>query len=148
MTILLSMMISFQIKAQVRSRAIVSPEVHDDQTVTFRMTAREADTVILLLPDVNINKVMRKNESGVWSTTIGPFGPEGIIYLYTSCMGLVAAQKTDCMPATRIFQICLIKKALNILFTQREGLIPELFGGYIFMKHYRYYLNDICRMKG
>jgi hypothetical protein len=50
MTILLSMMISFQIKAQVRLRAIVSPEVHDDQTVTFRMTAREADTVILLLP--------------------------------------------------------------------------------------------------
>jgi hypothetical protein len=36
--IMLTIMIPFQVKAQVRTRAIVSPEVYPDQTVTFRIT--------------------------------------------------------------------------------------------------------------
>ena len=68
--------------AQVRTRAIVSPEVHPDQTATFRITARDAKTVNLSIPDVKITKAMEKNESGVWSVTIGPLEPD----IYCLCL--------------------------------------------------------------
>jgi cobalamin synthase len=38
--IMLTIMIPFQVKAQVRTRAVISPEVHPDQTVTFRIIAK------------------------------------------------------------------------------------------------------------
>jgi len=68
--------------AQVRTRAIVSPEVHPDQTATFRITAKEAKTVNLLIPDVKITQAMEKNESGVWSVTIGPLEPDIYSYVF------------------------------------------------------------------
>jgi enterochelin esterase-like enzyme len=78
--IMLAIMIPFQVKAQVRTRAIVSPEVHPDQTVTFRILAKNANTVDLVLPDINITRPMEKNESGLWSITAGPLEPD--IYVY------------------------------------------------------------------
>ncbi len=38
--IMLTIMIPFQVKAQVRTRAVVSPEVHPDQTVSFRIMTK------------------------------------------------------------------------------------------------------------
>jgi hypothetical protein len=35
--IIITFMISFQLKAQMRNQAIVSPELNPDQTVTFRI---------------------------------------------------------------------------------------------------------------
>ena len=78
--IMLTIMIPFQVKAQVRTRAVVSPEVHPDQTATFRIAAKDANTVDLVLPDINITKPMEKNASGLWSITIGPI--ESDIYVY------------------------------------------------------------------
>jgi enterochelin esterase-like enzyme len=77
---LFSFMFPLQTIAQVRSRAIVSPEVNADQTATFRLTAKDAKTVNLVLPDINVTKPMEKNETGLWSITIGPLEPD--IYVY------------------------------------------------------------------
>ena len=80
--VLLSLMLSFQVNGQGRSRTLASTEVHDDQTITFRITARDADTVRLLLPDIGINEVMQKEGDGVWSLTIGPLAPDIYAYVF------------------------------------------------------------------
>jgi enterochelin esterase-like enzyme len=80
--VILSIIIPFQLNAQVRTRAIVSPEVHPDQTATFRITAKEAKTVNLLIADIKITQAMEKNESGVWSVTIGPLEPDIYSYVF------------------------------------------------------------------
>jgi enterochelin esterase-like enzyme len=80
--IMLTIMIPFQVKAQVRIRAIVSPEVDPDQTVTFRIQAEDAKNVALKMNDAGIVDPlpMQKDESGVWSITVGPLEPD--IYVY------------------------------------------------------------------
>jgi enterochelin esterase-like enzyme len=80
--IMLTIMIPFQVKAQVRIRAIVSPEVDPDQTVTFRIQAEDAKNVALKMNDAGIVDPlpMQKDESGVWSITVGPLEPD--IYWY------------------------------------------------------------------
>lgn len=80
--VILTTTISYQVSAQVRSRAIVSPEVHPDQTATFRITAKDAKTVTLQIPDIKIDKVMEKDEAGVWSVTIGPLEPDIYAYVF------------------------------------------------------------------
>ena len=80
MMVVSAILVSFHLSAQVRSRAIVSPEVHPDQTATFRITAKDAKSVNLQIPDIKIDKIMEKNEAGVWSVTVGPLEPD--IYAY------------------------------------------------------------------
>jgi enterochelin esterase-like enzyme len=80
--VILIIMIPATITAQVRNRAIVSPEVHPDQSATFRITAREAKSVNLSIPDAKITQSMEKNESGVWSVTIGPLDPDIYSYVF------------------------------------------------------------------
>ncbi|MBN2863055.1 MAG: hypothetical protein JXN62_07830 [Bacteroidales bacterium] len=81
--LMLAIMISFQVKAQVRTRAIVSPEIFPDQTVIFRISAKDADSVYLVLPDINITIPMEKDESGLWSITVGPLEPDIYVYNFT-----------------------------------------------------------------
>ena len=68
---ILAIAISFQAKTQVRTPAIVSPQVFPDQTVTFRISVKDADsaavrnteqdsTLISLLSDpAKINRDLR-----------------------------------------------------------------------------------------
>lgn len=77
-----AILVSFQLSAQIRTRAIVSPEVHPDQTATFRITAKDAKMVNLQIPDIKIDKLMEKNESGVWSVTVGPLEPDIYAYVF------------------------------------------------------------------
>jgi len=55
----------------------VSPEVHPDRTITFRLKAPQANTVALMWSG---SKPMTKDADGLWSLTIGPVEPE--IYTY------------------------------------------------------------------
>ena len=55
----------------------VSPEIHPDRTVTFRLLAPQANTVAL---SWNGTKPMAKDASGLWSITVGPVEPD--IYTY------------------------------------------------------------------
>ena len=63
-----------------RPTPIVSPEIHADNTVTFRLKAPDAQKVALW-GDLNSNTELVKDENGVWSATIGPLAPD--IYGYS-----------------------------------------------------------------
>jgi enterochelin esterase-like enzyme len=59
---------------------LISPEVHPDRTITFRLRAPDAVNVSLSFPGSG-SKPMAKDASGLWTVTIGPVEPE--IYEYT-----------------------------------------------------------------
>jgi enterochelin esterase-like enzyme len=54
----------------------VSPEVHADRSVTFRVRAPNATNVAVNGEWGGGNKDMTKDENGNWSVTIGPLAPE------------------------------------------------------------------------
>ncbi len=69
------------------SAPINSPEVHDDQTVTFRVKAPEAQKVELNPGAINTAQgkgrepiPFTKGEEGVWTLTIGPLPPDMYAY--------------------------------------------------------------------
>ena len=56
---------------------IVSPQIHPDKTVTFRLSAPKAAEVTLNGSwDGAANLPMTKDDVGVWSTTVGPLGDQ------------------------------------------------------------------------
>jgi enterochelin esterase-like enzyme len=59
----------------------VSPEVHPDRTVTFRVRAPKA-TEVTLTADWQASgaEQMTKDDAGVWSITVGPLEPGAAIY--------------------------------------------------------------------
>ncbi len=70
---------------------LVSPEVHPDRRVTFRLRAPKA-TVITLRGDwmpASTREKLTKDESGVWSATLGPLAPD--VYAYNFSIDGVAA---------------------------------------------------------
>jgi enterochelin esterase family protein len=58
---------------------LVSPEIHADRKVTFRIRAPKATEVALSLGGA---KPMTKDASGLWSITIGPLAPELYEYAF------------------------------------------------------------------
>jgi enterochelin esterase family protein len=62
------------------AQRLVSPEVHADRTVTFRIRAPQASSASLALQG---SKPMSKDESGLWSITVGPLDPEIYEYSFT-----------------------------------------------------------------
>ena len=58
----------------------VSPEVHADRTVTFRIRAPKASEVAVAFQGV---KPMAKDADGTWSLTVGPLEPEIYEYSFT-----------------------------------------------------------------
>lgn len=58
---------------------MISPEVHSDGKVTFRLRAPKAAEVSVAIGGKS--QPMNKDESGLWTLTIGPMPPE--IYTYT-----------------------------------------------------------------
>ncbi|MFZ2644421.1 MAG: hypothetical protein WA117_25755 [Verrucomicrobiia bacterium] len=65
--------------AEPARRNIVSPEVRADRTVTFRLLAPKVAQVALNAESGR--KPMAKDDSGLWSVTVGPLEPD--IYAYT-----------------------------------------------------------------
>lgn len=64
---------------------VISPDVHDDHTVTFRVKAPNAKEVLLtgsmfVGSEARKRAPFMKDESGIWTLTIGPLTPE--IYFY------------------------------------------------------------------
>ncbi len=65
---------------------VISPEVHDDQTVTFRLMAPNATIVtvtgtMFVGAEAGKNVPLIKGANGLWSLTIGPLVPD--IYIYS-----------------------------------------------------------------
>ncbi|HUO21002.1 MAG TPA: alpha/beta hydrolase-fold protein, partial [Caulobacteraceae bacterium] len=61
----------------------LSPDVHADRTITFRIVAPTAPVVNLIFADHGYP--MTKDDKGVWSATLGPFEPD--IYGYSFDIG-------------------------------------------------------------
>ena len=63
---------------------LISPEIHNDHSVTFRLFAPQAKEVRLVsdcLPEGKNFEDLQKDESGLWSCTINKLNPE--LYGYT-----------------------------------------------------------------
>ncbi|MHC4440062.1 MAG: esterase, partial [Planctomycetota bacterium] len=70
-----------QLQAQ-RFQRIISPEVHQDSRVTFRLRAPQAKLVEVNAGFVQGNRPMEKNENGLWSITLGPVKPDIYEYIF------------------------------------------------------------------
>src|SRR3569832_2404446 len=62
------------------NNAPVSPEIHADRSVTFRLFAPKASEVLLMgspgiLEVIKKPMALEKDGKGVWSVTIGPIAP-------------------------------------------------------------------------
>jgi enterochelin esterase family protein len=71
----------------------VSPEVHPDRTVTFRLFAPKASEVVLMgspgiLEVIKEPKPLQKDDQGVWSLTVGPLPAGFYTYGYAIDGGL------------------------------------------------------------
>ena len=64
-----------------RAPSISSPDVHTDNTVTFKYYSRTAQKVSLSGEFLTASQPMTKDTSGVWSITVGPIKPD--IYLFS-----------------------------------------------------------------
>jgi enterochelin esterase-like enzyme len=61
---------------------VVSPEVHADRTVTFRIAAPKATEVTLTGDWVDGAQKLTNADDGVWSVTLGPMPPSTYIYTF------------------------------------------------------------------
>ena len=83
-----------QLRAQMR-QSIVSPEIHQNHDVTFRLRAPQAKQVELEAGFVQNNQPMKKDENGLWSITLGPVEPD--IYEYNFLVdGLQVVDPSNC----------------------------------------------------
>lgn len=74
-------MIPFALQAQPpRGPLVVSPQVNQDKTITFRYMSPSAKDVKLSGQFINGQVAMTKDASGIWSITVGPVNPD--IYPY------------------------------------------------------------------
>jgi enterochelin esterase family protein len=63
--------------AQAAAPRVVSPEVHPNKTVTFRLLAPNARAVTVNGSwDQSVNTPMTRDDQGVWSVTMGPLGEQ------------------------------------------------------------------------
>jgi len=78
--ILPALLIAGITKAQ-RAPSLSSPDVHPDNTITFRYYSRTAQKVFISGEMLTARQPMTKDTSGVWSVTVGPVKPD--IYPYS-----------------------------------------------------------------
>jgi enterochelin esterase family protein len=69
------------LQAQFR-QSIVSPEIHQDHRVTFRLRAPQAKQVELEAGFVQGDQPMEKDENGLWSITLKPVKPDIYEYIF------------------------------------------------------------------
>lgn len=62
--------------AQDRPAPIVSPEIHADRTITFRLRAPDVKAVTVGGEWDGKRSAMSKDQDGVWSATVGPIAPD------------------------------------------------------------------------
>jgi enterochelin esterase-like enzyme len=73
-------LLQFKAFAQPRGPFVRSPQVHEDKTVTFEYLAPNAQKVTLNGQFLSGPVEMKKEDQGIWRTTVGPISPD--IYPY------------------------------------------------------------------
>ena len=80
-----------EISGQPGRQGFISPEVHTDRTVTFRFLAPNAKEVKLSTQFISGQQLMTKNDTGIWSITLGPVEPD----IYPYCFVVDGIQVAD-----------------------------------------------------
>ena len=70
------------IAAGQRPPSISSPDVHPDNTITFRYYSRTAQKVSVSGEMLTAPQQMTKDTSGVWSVTVGPVKPDIFVFIH------------------------------------------------------------------
>src|SRR5579862_1846396 len=70
--------------AQTPPAPVISPEVHEDNRVTFRFRAPNAKEVLLSVEGAPKDLAMEKDEQGVWSVTSEPMTPDFYGYAFVA----------------------------------------------------------------
>ena len=78
----LPFLLSLAISLPAFAQPVVSPEVHGDGTVTFRLKAPEAKAVQLHCEGV-LRPEMVKDAQGIWSFTTEPLAPDFYVYSFS-----------------------------------------------------------------
>jgi enterochelin esterase-like enzyme len=89
----------------------VSPEIHADHTVTFRLSAPKANEVTLNGSWEGARDIkMSKNDSGIWSTTVGPLAAQlwGYWYLVDGVKALDPSNGETQRDGSRIDNLLMI----------------------------------------
>jgi enterochelin esterase-like enzyme len=81
LTTLLRIFMAASAPAQTPPPPVISPEVHADRSVTFRLRAPNDKEVAVRLEGVPNSIPMQKDDQGVWSVTTDPLAPD--YYGYT-----------------------------------------------------------------
>lgn len=76
----LALTMSDAINDEIRAQ-LVSPQVNDDRSVTFRLRAPNAESVLVKGIAGHADIVMAKSDRGIWEATSEPLAPE--LYSYT-----------------------------------------------------------------
>jgi len=102
---------------------LLSPDIHPDQTVTFRFSAPLATEVTLngSWPDAR-NIKMAKDDAGIWSVTVGPLGAQlwGFWYMVDGVKALDPNDSETQRDGTRIDNLLLITGAADDLWTFKD----------------------------
>ncbi len=62
--------------------AVISPEVHPDKTITFRLNAPQAKNVAVNIGFAERPQPMSRDSNGVWGVTLGPVQPDIYDYVF------------------------------------------------------------------
>jgi len=80
--LLLCFCLASQLRAARQRQSIISPEVHRDHRVTFRLKAPQAKDVTVNVRFAEGNQSMQKDENGLWNITLGPVKPDIYDYVF------------------------------------------------------------------
>ena len=116
--------------------AVVSPELHADGRITFRLSAPKATEVTLRGEWMGSGKreALAKDEKGVWSVTVGPIAPD--LYSYTfSVDGLTIADPRNPMVklGARSGPVSLVDMAADLKSRHSFRDVPH---GVVHIHHY------------
>lgn len=102
---------------------LASPDIHPDNTVTFRFSAPQATEVTLNGSWAGARNVkMTKDDAGVWSATVGPLPAQlfGFWYMVDGVKALDPNDSETQRDGTRIDNLLLIPGAADDLWTFKD----------------------------
>ena len=122
--------------AQFRGPIVVSPEVHADQTATFRFLAPDASEVKLSGQFLSEQTTMQKDTAGVWSVTVGPIKPDMYPYNFVVDGIRVADPRNSALFPNENFQSSILEVTGNTPLVHTITNVPH---GTV---SYQYYQSD------